>query len=86
VSGEASRPLTAADGAEFRALIEEMPDGVWRASAVVRLETESEEREQPHDVELFSSEQAARSRADRTAMGRGFLSFSLEVKRQPNPR
>jgi hypothetical protein len=39
VSGEASRPLTAADGAEFRALIEEMPDGVWRASAVVRLET-----------------------------------------------
>jgi hypothetical protein len=36
------RSLTAADGAELRALIEEMPDGDWRAVGIVRLDNKSE--------------------------------------------
>jgi hypothetical protein len=35
---ETDKPLTAADGAEFHATIEEMPEGIWRASGVVRLD------------------------------------------------
>jgi hypothetical protein len=82
---EIDKPLTAADGAEFHATIEEMPEGLWRASGVVRLDAEPEVRRQAYGVEMLSGEEAARTWADRAAMARGFLSFKLEVKRQPKP-
>jgi hypothetical protein len=75
------RNLTAADGAKFLALIEEMPDGQWRASAVVRLDTKSKIDEQQDDVCMFQSEEAARGWIHKAAAARGFSSVSIEVKR-----
>jgi hypothetical protein len=43
---------TVADGAEFLALIEEMPDGERRASGVVRLDKKSEIIEQSSGIEM----------------------------------
>ena len=47
------RSLTAADGAELHALIEEMPDSDWRAVGIVRLDNKSEVQQQPVGIEMF---------------------------------
>ena len=56
-----NRSLTAADGAVFFALIEELPDATWRASGVVRLDRKSEILGQTSGVEMFATEEAARA-------------------------
>jgi hypothetical protein len=76
--------LTAADGAEFHALIEEMPDGTWRASGVVRLDKKSEMLEQTSGIEMYPTEEAARAWVDRAGAARGFKSCKLNVSRQPS--
>jgi len=75
--------LTAADGAKFYALIEEMLDGQWRASGVVRLNKNSEVREQTSGIEMFPTEKAARAWVGSASAARGFKSYSLNVRRQP---
>jgi hypothetical protein len=79
---EKSRSLTASDGAEFRAMIEEMPDGTWRASGVVRLDKKFEVQEQTSGIEMCATEEAARAWVDRAGAARGFTSCKLEVKRR----
>lgn len=81
-----NRSLTAADGAVFYALIEEMPDGMWRASGVVRLDKKSEVQEQTSGIEMFPTEKAARDWVDRAGAARGFKSCKLNVRRQPSQR
>jgi hypothetical protein len=74
--------LTAADGATFHAMIEEMPDGNWRASGVVRLDKKSEMQEQTSGVEMFPTEAAARAWVEKAGASRGFKSCKLQVRRQ----
>lgn len=76
--------LTAADGAKFFALIEEMPDGMWRASGVVRLDKRSEIQEQTSGIEMFPTEETARAWVERAGAARGFTSWNLSVRRQPS--
>lgn len=78
------KSLTAADGAVFRAEIEEMPDGMWRASGVIRLDKKSEVLEQPFDIKKFPSEKDARDWVDRAGKRHGFKSCKLKVTRQPS--
>jgi hypothetical protein len=77
------RSLSAADGAKFRALIEEMPDGQWRASGQVKLDMKSKIEDQTSDIEMFPSEEQARAWAETAARARGFSDFFLKVVRQP---
>jgi len=58
------RSLTAADGAELHALIEEMPDSDWRAVGIVRLDNKSEVQQQPVGIEMFPIEAEARAWVD----------------------
>jgi hypothetical protein len=81
-----NRSLTAADGAEFFAMIEEMPDSSWRASGVVRLDKKSEVLEQPLGVETVPDETAARAWVEKAGAARGFKSGKLEVRRQHGHR
>ena len=76
--------FTGADGAVFYALIEEMPDGMWRASGVVRLDKKS--KVQSSGVEICPTEEAARAWVDKAARSRGFNSCKLQVRRQPLQR
>jgi hypothetical protein len=78
--------LTAADGAEFHALIEEQPDGTWRASSVVRLDKKYEVLEQTLDIKMFPTESAARAWVDKAGATRGFKSCKLQVRRKPGQR
>ncbi len=48
-----NQSLTAADGATFLALIEETPEGLWRASATVRLDKGYEILDQSLGIEMF---------------------------------
>jgi hypothetical protein len=75
--------LTAADGAEFHAMIEETPEGQWRASAHVRLVNRSHVDEQTSGIEMFHTQDAAREWAGRAAAARGFSTYKLEVVPQP---
>jgi len=81
-----NKSLTAADGAVFHALIEEMADGKWRTSGVVRLDKKSEVLEQTSGVEMFPTEKEARAWVDRAGAARGFKSCKLQVRRQPSQR
>jgi len=78
--------LTGADRAEFHALIEELPDGTWRASGVVRLDKKYEVLEQPLGIEMVPTESAARAWVDKAGATRGFKSCKLKVRRQPQQR
>ena len=78
-----NRSLTAADGAEFHALIEEMADGMWRASGVVRLDKKFELLQQTSGVEIFPTEKAARAWVHRAGAARGFKSCKIQVLPQP---
>jgi hypothetical protein len=73
------RSLTAADGAQFHALIKQASVGRWCALAVVQTETE----QQSSAVETFRTEEAARAWVDRAAVQRGFISYEPEIMRQP---
>jgi hypothetical protein len=73
------RSLTAADGAQFHALIKQVLDGRWCALAVVQTETE----QQSSTVETFWTEEAARAWVDRAAIQRGFTSYKPDIVRQP---
>lgn len=75
-----NQPLATADGAVFRAMIEEMPDGSWRASGIVRLVKEFEELEQPSSIEICPTQEAARARVCRAAAALGFKRFKLRVR------
>jgi len=80
------RSLTAADGAELHALIEEMPDSDWRAVGIVRLDNKSEVQQQPVGIEMAE----ARAWVDCAAKAKGFKSCKLRVIRVsslkgPNP-
>ena len=77
------RSVTAADGAELHALIEEMPDSDWRAVGIVRLDNKSEVQQQPVGIEMFPTEVEARAWVDRAAKAKGFKSCKLRVIRQP---
>ena len=84
------RSLTAADGAELHALIEEMPDSDWRAVGIVRLDNKSEVQQQPVGIEMFPTEAEARAWVDCAAKAKGFKSCKLRVIRVsslkgPNP-
>lgn len=76
-----SKSLTAADGAEFLGLIQEVDNGQWRASANVRLDSGSHVDDQPSGIEMFGSEADARAWIDRAAQARGFTSVIPNVER-----
>jgi hypothetical protein len=78
--------LTAADGAVFHVLIEEMPDEQWRVSGQAKLDRKSQIEVQTSDIEMYPSEEAAREWANAAAKARGFARFGLDVIRQPGSR
>jgi hypothetical protein len=67
----------------FTPMIEEMPDGQWRASAHVRLVKPFHVDEQTSGIEMFPADDAARKWAGRAAAARGFSTYKLEVVPQP---
>jgi hypothetical protein len=73
------RSITAADGAQFCALIKQASVGRWYALAAVQSETE----QQSSTVETFRTEEAARAWVDRAAIQRGFISYEPKIMRQP---
>ena len=78
--------LTAADGAVFHVLIEEMTDGQWRVSGQVKLDQKSHVDVQTSDIQMCQSEGKAREWANAAAKARGFTRFGLDVIRQPESK
>ena len=74
--------LNPADGATFHAMIEEMPDGMWRASGLARLDEKSQVQEQTLGMEMCPTELTARAWVNRVGALQGFKSCKLEVRRQ----
>jgi hypothetical protein len=75
--------LSPSDGAEFQAIVEQLPDGQWRASGVFRLDKKSEILEEPAGIEMFPTEGAAIQWVRRIGADHGFKSFKLETVRNP---
>lgn len=83
MAGEAGQPLalTPADGAKFQALIEQLPDGKWRASAVAKLDTLKEVFVETVGTETLDSEQSATDWIHHAARTHGFTAIYLDIKR-----
>jgi hypothetical protein len=74
-----NQSLTAADGATFLALIEETPEGLWRASATVRLDKGYEILDQSLGIEMFPTLKDARGWVNRAAANRGFKNPEAKI-------
>lgn len=72
--------LTPDSGAKFEALIEQLPDSEWRASARIILDTHSDIHVERLGPEMFDSEEEASAWVTSTARAKGFTVVILNMK------